>query len=121
MTLTFDDEAALVHYKRTNESYASIDALRDCNKKLRSALAALPSGTLAMLVDVRDAPPRNDAAFEAEVLESLRLLAAQFPKRATLVRTAVGKLQTQRLARAREDDVRVFTDEAEARAFLKKS
>lgn len=120
MTLTFDEAAGLVQYKRSSESYPSIDVLRECNRKIRSALEALPSGKLSMLVDVRDAPPRNDAAFEAEVLESLRLLAAQFPRRATLVRTAVGKLQTQRLARAREDTVRIFSDEAEALAFLKR-
>jgi len=34
------------------------------------------------------------------------------------VRTAVGRLQTQRLARTREDVIQTFSDEAEALAFL---
>ena len=118
VTLTIDDAARVVRYKRSSESYPSIEHLRDCHKKIRAALATLPSGTHSILIDVRDAPPRNDAAFEDEVRESLRALAGQFPKRATLVRTAVGKLQTQRLAREREDTVRAFTDEAEALAHL---
>ena len=118
VTATLDEHAGIVRYTRSHESYPSIDALRDCNQKLRSAFAALPSGTLSLLLDVRNAPPRNDTAFEAEVLDALRTLAEQFPKRATLVRTAVGKLQTQRLARERQDGVHVFSDEAQALAYL---
>ena len=118
VTLTIDEAARVLRYKRSSTSYPSLDALRGCNHKLRAVLGKIPSGTHAILIDVRDAPPRNDDAFEAEIVESLRLLAAQFPTRATLVRTAVGKLQTQRLARTREGEVRVFTDEAEALAHV---
>jgi hypothetical protein len=121
ITLTHDEPARLVRYTRSAEPYPSLDTLRDCNAKLRAAFAKLPDGTLSLLVDVRDAPPRNDAAFEAEVLEALRVIAEKFARRASLVRTAVGRLQTQRLAREREDAVQVFTDEAAALAYLTRS
>ncbi len=117
VNVTLDDD--IVRYTRSSTAYPSIDAVRACNQQIRVAFAALPKGTLAILVDVRNAPPRNDDAFEAEVLEALGALAEQFPVRATLVRTAVGKLQTQRLARARTDSVHIFSDETAALAFLR--
>ncbi len=116
VTVTLDEN--VVRYTRSGTAYPSIDAMRTCNQQIRDAFAALPKGTLAILVDVRNAPPRNDEAFETEVLDALRAIAEQFPARATLVRTAVGKLQTQRLARARDGAIHVFSDEAEALAFL---
>jgi hypothetical protein len=118
VTVTLDDTASVLRYTRSSTAYPAIEALRDCHAKLRAAFGTLPNGKLALLIDVRSAPPRNDAAFETEILEALRLLAAQFPVRATLVKTAVGRLQTQRLARTRDDAAQVFTDEAEALAYL---
>jgi len=118
VNVTLDEAASIVRYTRSAVAYPSIDALRGCNEKIRAAFAALPNGKLSLLIDVRSAPPRNDPAFETEILEALRLLAAQFPRRATLVQTAVGRLQTQRLARTRDDTVQVFTNEAEALAHL---
>jgi len=118
VTVTLDDSTSVVRYTRSSQAYPSIAELRACNEKVRAAFSTLPSGKLSLLIDVQSAPPRNDDAFEAEVLEALRLLATQFPVRATLVRTAVGKLQTQRLARTRDDDVQVFSNEAEALAYL---
>jgi hypothetical protein len=121
VTVTVDDAARIVRYTRSSQRHASIDSMRECHQKIRAAFATLPSGTLSLLIDVREAPPRNDEAFEAEVLEALRTLAERFPTRATLVKTAVGKLQTQRLARTRDDSVQVFSDEAQALEYLKRS
>lgn len=118
VTVTLDEHTNVVRYTRSATTYPTIEVLRGSLEKIRGAFAKLPNGKLSLLIDVRIAPPRNDAAFEAEILEALRLLAAQFPLRATLVQTAVGKLQTQRLARTRDDDVQVFSNEAEALAHL---
>jgi hypothetical protein len=116
VTITLDDAAGLVRYTRTARPYASLDELRNVNANLREAFATLPRGHLALLIDVRDAPPRNDPAFEHEILEALTTLAARFRARATLVKSAVGRLQAQRIAR---DGSSVFFDEAEALAHLK--
>jgi hypothetical protein len=119
VNVTVDEAARLVRYTRGSEPYPSVATLRASFEKIRAAFATLPNGTLALLIDVRSAPPRNDDAFETEVVQALRVLAGQFPARATLVRTAVGRLQSQRLARTRDDDsVHVFTSEAEALAYL---
>jgi hypothetical protein len=73
---------------------------------------------LKLLIDVRQAPPRNDAAFEAKVNGVLDAFTARFARHATLVRTAVGKLQTARLAHERGAVPHAFGDEAEALAYL---
>ncbi len=116
VTITLDDDARLVRYTRTAQPYASLDELRNVNANLREVLATLPRAKLALLIDVRDAPPRNDPAFEREIIDALTTLAERFRARATLVKSAVGRLQAQRIGR---DGSSVFFDEAEALAHLK--
>jgi hypothetical protein len=118
VTITLDDETRVVRYTRSNQPYASVDVLRALNKKLREVFDALPPGRLALLLDVRDAPPRNDDAFEGELVGALDAIANRFVARATLVKTAVGRLQAQRIARTRDKTVDVFTDEAAALGHL---
>jgi hypothetical protein len=118
VTITLDDETRVVRYTRSSQPYASVDVLRALNKKLREVFDALPPGRLALLLDVRDAPPRNDDAFEGELVGALDAIANRFVARATLVKTAVGRLQAQRIARTRDKTVDVFTDEAAALGHL---
>jgi hypothetical protein len=54
---------------------------------------------LALLIDARDAPARNDAEFEETFARARRPILAQFGRVAVLVRSAVGKLQVTRYAR----------------------
>jgi hypothetical protein len=78
----------------------------------------LPTG-LKLLIDVRDAPPRNDAAFEAVITRLLEAFIKRFSAHAFLVRSAVGRLQTQRLARQRGNEhPLVFDDEEDALRHL---
>ena len=118
VSVTLDDVSSVVRYKRSRQPYPSLEVMRAVHAKVRSAFESLPSGKLALLLDVRDAPPRNDEGFEAEVQNALRALAERFPRRATLVRTAVGRLQTQRIAREGDRSVETFSDEAQALAYL---
>jgi hypothetical protein len=119
VTITLDDEARLVRYRRSREPYTSLEVLRALNGKLRTVFAALPAGNLRLLLDVRDAPPRNDDAFELEIGGELRALTGRFSLHATLVKSAVGRLQAKRLAQARtEQPIGIFFEEAEALAYL---
>jgi hypothetical protein len=119
VTVTIDDDAALVRYRRSREPYTSLETLRELNAKLQETFDALPSGTLSLLIDVREAPPRNDDAFESEIVGTLQAMAGRFIARATLVRTAVGRLQVQRIARARTGQaIETFSDEVDALAYL---
>jgi hypothetical protein len=72
----------------------------------------------AALMDMRNAPGRNDPEFEAATVSWRRLIGTRFPKLAILVRTQAGRLQIQRLGREDRRESHVFLDEAEALRYL---
>jgi hypothetical protein len=119
VTVTID-EAGLVRYVRSGEPYPSLDALRELHQKMRGALASLPPGRLVLLVDVRQAPARNDDPFEREIMQALQAIVPRFSAHAVLVKSAVGRLQAQRMAKSRSDDtLKVFANEPEALEHLR--
>ncbi len=146
VTITLDDEIGVLRYIRSHEPYPSLDTLRALNAKIREVFATFPAKSHHLLIDVREARPRNDEAFETEIKDALIHIAARFARRATLVKSAVGRLQTQRIAKANEKsgaakprsdsrrshsgawgaeppisndrDIAVFSDEREALAYL---
>jgi hypothetical protein len=71
-----------------------------------------------MLVDLRDAPPRNDDGYEAIARRHGPGLYASFRKVAVLVHSAAGRLQVRRFLDVTRPDAAVFTDERDASAFL---
>jgi hypothetical protein len=75
---------------------------------------------LTLLLDVRDAPPRNDDEFEREIGRALEAFLPRFVAHATLVKSAAGLLQVRRIEKARGPSQRpVFEDEWAAIAYLK--
>jgi hypothetical protein len=120
VTLAFDEASGLVRYTRSSEPFASVADLSATHEKMSGALPPFfPTGGLKLLIDVRAAPPRNDEAFEGVVTRLLESFVRRFTAHAFLVKSAVGRLQTQRLARARgEKHAPVFDDEHEALRYL---
>jgi hypothetical protein len=117
VTVTFTVAQGLVRYQRSAVPYASIADVEGSYAKVREVVERIAPG-LKLLIDVRQAPPRNDAAFEAKVNGVLDTFTARFARHATLVKTAVGKLQTARLAHERGAVSHAFGDEGEALAYL---
>jgi hypothetical protein len=115
--VSLDATRGLVRYTRTAVPYASLVEVERSFDGVRGIGARLTPG-LKLLVDVRLAPPRNDPAFESRSMTALQGLTRRFAKVATLVRTAVGKLQTARLAKERGGDAHAFDDEGAALAYL---
>jgi hypothetical protein len=119
VTLTIDDARGLVRYTRTREPFPTLDAMRTSNQAVAGASAWIGRPTHTLLIDVRDAPPRNDDAFEQEVGRSLEAFVPGYKAYAMLVKTAVGRLQVSRMTRAPgAKGAPVFTSEAEALAHL---
>ena len=119
LTVTLDEAPGLVRYRRTREPFQSLDTMRALHDRLFELLSELPLKKLKLLVDVRDAPPRNDPAFEEEISRIVGLITSKFAAHAVLVRSAVGLLQVQRLERTHNArGVSVFTNEAEALRYL---
>jgi hypothetical protein len=93
--------------------------MKELHDRFFGALGRLPLKNMKLLVDVREAPPRNDPAFEREVTKVIGAIISKFAGHAVLVKTAVGVLQVQRLERARQADAAaVFQNEADAFKYL---
>lgn len=112
-----DADSKLVITRRQPRSLAQ--AMTDEN--LNQVLAVLrPLRGQRLLADLRAAVGNNSPAMEAKAQVLRRHLSELFAVRATLVNTAVGRLQVMRMARERgEPSHPVFLDEAEAIAYLR--
>jgi hypothetical protein len=118
ITVTFDAGTGLVRYTRSDVPYPDVQAVERSFAALRAAGRKVPLGT-KLLIDTRRAPPRNDPAFEAYVQRATAEFVTRFSRVATLMRTAVGKLQVARLAHERgAEKPHVFDDEHQALLYL---
>jgi hypothetical protein len=109
----------VVRIERLPPPFPSIFMMREANDALLEALRK--SEIKRCLMDTRyGAPPRNDEEFEHANEDLRRGMGAQFNRVAVLVRTASGRLQAARLMRETGYEPRVFMDEAEALAYLRK-
>jgi hypothetical protein len=120
VVVLFDEARRLVRYVRTREAFPTLDAMRASNDGVAAALAwTPPRKTLLLLLDLREAPPRNDDGFEKVASRSLNGFVPSFKAHAVLMRTAVGSLQARRMARTSGgEQLSVFTVEADALAHL---
>lgn len=116
-----DPARKLVIVRRSSRSVASTDADAEFDRdsaidQLIACVTKLRGQRL--LMDVRKAPGNNNPVVEKRVQQFRRQLSELFPVSATLVATATGRLQLQRMARERGDPSGVFLDEEEAIASL---
>lgn len=116
---TVDDETRVMVFRRTAHPFASIAEIDAFYRKLESLADLRERPRLRLLIDVRDAPSRNDDAFEAVLKRHESALFGGWQRRAVLVRTAAGKLQVKRLGKANAISAgEPFDDEAAAMTFL---
>ena len=113
--------ARLLHVKRTSEPFSSLDEMKAAFTQLNRLLDERGRGRMSLLVDTRDAPPRNDPAFEAAFGPLRAQMLGGFRRVAVLVATPIGKLQVERHAREDRLALRAFSDEAEARTYCERS
>ena len=83
-----------VRIVRSARPYTDLPGLDAEHAQLERALAPLRG--LPVLVDLRDAPGRNDPAFEERMSAHRRVLFRGAPRACVLVRTATGVLQVRR-------------------------
>jgi hypothetical protein len=118
LVLRHDPGRRLLILTRTGEPYASIEAMRESFLKLDESISYVSRPRTVLLVDSRQAPARNDPAFEAEFARLRKHLLRDLQKTATVVLTAVGILQANRHVRGDELPMGIFTDMGEALAYL---
>jgi hypothetical protein len=114
----YDERRRLVRYTRTSQGFSSIHELEETYKNLIQSTVRLDLRHLALLIDLREAPPRNDPAFEEAIARYRGPMMQGFARVAVLVKSAVGRLQVRRHA-ANDGIANLVTqDEDEALRYL---
>jgi hypothetical protein len=118
-TIQVDATRGLLRLVRTGVAYPSLSAIAEDREVVGRVISQLPGHLL--LLDMRAGPPpRSDEAFERAMAKGRKAITQRFRRVAVLVRSAVGKLQVQRLVRADGDTPHAFQDEQEALDYLVK-
>lgn len=108
----------VIRVTRSGEGFDSLLELRRAYSEVNRLLDSVRQHGYALLVDVRDAPSRNDPEFERTIAPLRAELFAGFRRKAVLARTPAGRLQVQRHSREDQGSFRVFGDEQQALAYL---
>jgi hypothetical protein len=114
-----DDATRLLRRTRTVARFESHEELEAAYFELLHAMSTIDRTKYAQLIDARQAPPRNDPAFEELVARHHDELYRGFRASAVLVQSAAGKLQVRRMLGASGVGAPVFTEEEAALAYLR--
>ena len=118
-TMLEDRAHRLLCVRRSSVPIGSLASVQADMQQLAIHVAAIQRDHWRLLIDMREAPLRTDPEFETQIRPYQMKLTAGFKRTATLVRTAVGKLQIARSQRESNNPVGgAFTTETEALAFL---
>jgi hypothetical protein len=119
-SVTYDASQRMIVYRRNAKAYPTLEA---ASTSIGSSWKTLPTlGTLShhtFLMDIREAPMNASEGFDQVARDVGPQLTGRFRRAAVLVRTAVGKLQMNRIRRERQTDLVVFDDESAAMAYLR--
>ncbi len=107
----------LVRIKRLPTNFPSADEMARGHKELLRAIA--PYVGFKLLLDVREGPARSDPEYEVGASQMRKQIVTRFERAAVLVRSAVGRLQVQRLAKDDGVALQVFQDEKAALEHLR--
>jgi len=116
-----EQNSQIVVLKRSSVPAVSEPELFEFLARFEALLPTSLRRDLVILMDIRDAPLRNDADYEDRMNRVVVRLVGGFRRVAVLMQTSVGLLQASRLRRERGGataEIHPFTSEAEARAFL---
>ncbi len=114
--MTYRVRANVLVMKRTSHPLGPLPEYeREC-AKLQSIMAD-NRGVRGIVIDMRDARPRQDEAYETATRSVSETTLALFPKVAMLFRSVAGALQMRRFVGDRGGQLLSTTDEAEAFVF----
>jgi hypothetical protein len=116
--MRYDPTRRLIVLTRLAEPYPNLDVLRETFAHMEAAAAHIWRQKTYLLIDSRRSPARNDKAFEVEFARIRKHFLRDLQKVVTVVQSAVGVLQVARHMRVDELPVGVFTDVAEALAYI---
>jgi hypothetical protein len=117
--ITADDPARIVRFERTPEPFRELAAAEETFERMLRLVQREDLHGYGLLVDSRNGPGRNDPEFEGLLARYRDRLFAPFARRAMLLRTQAGLMQSQRLGREHDVHVQLFQDEAQALVYLR--
>ncbi len=115
--LTEEAGGRLIRARRTAEPLTTAGLAEVADRFLRLYPMALRK-RLVLLVDTREAPLLASNHMEQSMAAAVGRVLEGFARHALLVRTAVGRLQAQRIDRERGGTATIFDDEGEALSYL---
>jgi hypothetical protein len=111
-------EQKLLVLQRTPVAWPSLTQLREENQVLLASLRA-DQRPYGLLVDMRQAPIRNDAAFEGAMADLRNQLTTHFQRVSILLESNLGELQVTRIERDERRQATITTrSESAALKFL---
>lgn len=115
-----DDIRAVLVVRRTSHKARDFAEVREAFTRLDELIDRERLQSYGLMLDLRAAPISLDSEHGKMQGELFGRLCCRFGASAVLTRTAAGKLQVMRGARAQGLDVLVTTDEAEALVYLRR-
>jgi len=109
-----DPAQKVVLLRRMALTFGSLDELSSANQQVVQLIRP-EHRTWGIVVDMRQAPPRNDPSFETAMRGLRDAVEQRFARTAVLLGTAVGLLQVTRLTR--EDGATSLATQSEAEAL----
>jgi hypothetical protein len=116
--LTIDEERAIIRRVRTSQRFETIEVAKLAYDGVLQAVEGLDLARYGLLSDVREAPARNDPAFEQLLTHYYPRMFGSYRRMAVLVRTEAGRLHVARLSRLHARPIEVFSDERLALTYL---
>lgn len=117
LVLTEEAGGRLIRARRTAVPLTTAGLIDAADRFLRLYPMTLRK-RLVLLVDTRAAPLMANNHMEQSMADAVGRMLDGFSRHALLVRTAVGRLQAQRIDRERGGSATIFDDEGEAFAYL---
>jgi hypothetical protein len=114
-----DSRGGILWMRRTATPMTTLADTVTAQTEVIDRLNLLARRHLALLVDLREAPSRNDPEFELAVKQFRQELFALFQRGAVLVRTQAGKMQLVRHIRSDGGGAKIFDDEWAALEYLR--
>jgi hypothetical protein len=115
------DGESIVRVVRSSRPFCSAQAAHEACEPVQEALDTRRRSRIAVLIDSRAAPLRNDPEYESWFAPHRKRMIVGVRKSAILVRSSAGVLHTERVMKLDRapSHARIFLDEDEALAYLR--
>jgi hypothetical protein len=114
----YDRNTGIARFVRTDVAIRTVEEADRFFGEAARAIDILGRNRIKLIIDIREAPARNDPQFEVAMADHRREIARGVRRIAVIARTAAGRLHAKRLGKADHLEQVVVSTEVEAIAYL---